>query len=176
MKPVRTMLSLDEFGKELRKQSRSNLTRGKKNVSKKLYNSIGYETEQHPNSIEFSFNMLPYGDFVDKGVSGTQQRYNTPFKYTNEPPPFKDLYEWVKARRLNLRDKNGRFAKGGQKTLTFLIRRKIFTKGMKPTHFYSKPFDRLFKRLPQELIEAYQLDMREFLSFARKNKRLNQDG
>lgn len=170
------MLSLDEFGKELRKQSRSNLTRGKKNVSRKLYDSIGYETEQHPNSIEFTFNMLPYGDFVDKGVSGTEKKYNTPFKYTNKMPPRDPILKWIKARRLNLRDEQGRFAKGGQKTLAFLIQRKLFTKGMKPTHFYSKPFDRLFKRLPQDLLEAYQLDMRDFLSFARQNKRLNQDG
>jgi len=170
------MLSLDEFGKELRKQSRSNLTRGKKNVSRKLYDSIGYETQEHPNSIEFSFNMLPYGDFVDKGVSGTQQRYNTPFKFTNKMPPREPILKWIKARRLNLRDDQGRFAKGGQKTLAFLIQRKLFTKGMKPTHFYSKPFDRLFKRMPQELLEAYQFDMRDFLTFARDNKRLNQDG
>jgi hypothetical protein len=174
MKVENTHISLEKFGKELKKQSRANLTRTKKNASKSLYESIDYETKEMPNSLEFSFNMLPYGDFVDKGVSGTKQRYNTPFKYTNEPPPFVEILKWVQQRRLMFRDNKGRFAKGGQRTLAFLIRRKIFTKGMKPTHFYSKPFDRLYEKLPADLIAAYQLDVQNFLAFARNNKRLDQ--
>lgn len=165
--------TLAAFGKELRKQARANLTRKKKNVTSALYKSIDYTVEQHPNSFEFAFEMLPYGDYVDKGVSGTQKRYDTPFNYSNKRPPFAPLHKWVLARRLFMRNEKGQFAKGGQKRLTYLIINKIYTKGIAPTHFYSKPFERLYKRLPKDLIEAYQLDARDLLSFARNNKRLN---
>lgn len=168
--------TFEDFGKELRKQSRANLTRQKKNATSALYKSIGYEVEEHPNSFEFSFNMLPYGDYVDKGVSGTKRKYDSPYKYTNKMPPRQPLLEWARGRRLFYRDEQGRFKKGGINTLAFLIQRKIFRLGMRPTHFYSKPFERLFKRLPQDIVEAYALDMQDFLAFSRNNKRLNENG
>ena len=172
MKTVNTVLSLDAFGKELKRQSRANLTRNKKNASRSLYESINYETVQHKNSFEFSFNMLPYGDFVDKGVSGTKRKFDTPYSYTNKMPPRDPILDWIKGKNIFLRNEKGQFKKGGQNTLAFLIQRKIFTKGMKPTHFYSKPFERLFKRLPDEVVKSYALDMQEFISFSRQNKRL----
>ena len=94
----RTQLTLDEFGKELRKQSRSNLTRNKKNVSKGLYKSIDYHVKEMQNSFEFSFKMEPYGDYVDKGVSGTKKKYDTPFAYTNKQPSIAHILPWVKRR------------------------------------------------------------------------------
>jgi hypothetical protein len=166
--------TLRDFGKELRRQSRANLTRKKKNVSKGLYDSLDYYVKESPNSFEFAFTMAEYGDYVDKGVSGTDRKFNTPFSYKDKPPPFQNIFDWVKARRLYKRDKKtGRFTKGGQKALAFAIRQKIFTQGMESTHFYSKPFERLFKRLPQDIVEAYALDLRDFISFSRQNKRLS---
>ena len=76
---------LNKFGKYVIQQSRSNLTRGKKNVDKKLYNSLDYKIKKKPLSIEFS--MESYGQFQDKGVSGTIKKYNTPYKFTTKQPP-----------------------------------------------------------------------------------------
>ena len=61
---------LNSFGKYVVKQSRTNLTKEKKNVNKDLYNSIKYKLKITNKGFSVDFYMLDYGTFVDKGVSG----------------------------------------------------------------------------------------------------------
>ena len=49
-----------------------------------------------------------------------------------------------------------------------LITRSIYLKGTKPTLFFSKPFEKGFEKLPQDLVEAYGLDIESFLKFTLK--------
>ena len=163
-----TYQALNAFKKFVIQQSRSRLTKGRKNVNKKLYNSIDGEVEVNPNSFSLSFYMEDYGVFQDKGVSGTKKKYNTPFSYTTKRPPRKTLEEWISKRRFQFRDKKGKFM--SYKTMSFLIQRSIFEKGIKPSLFFTKPFEQGFKKLPDELLEAYGLDVEEFLEFT-LNKR-----
>ena len=55
------------------------------------------------------------------------------------------------------------------KSMSFLIQRSIFEKGIKPSLFFTKPFEQGFKKLPDELIEAYGLDVEELLEYTLKN-------
>ena len=71
---------LNRFGKYVVQQSRSNLTKQKKNVNKALYNSIGYNLQQNAEGFTLSFEMEDYGEYQDKGVSGIKKKYNTPFR------------------------------------------------------------------------------------------------
>jgi hypothetical protein len=156
---------LTRFGKYVVQQSRSNLSKKDKNVSSKLYNSIGYESKANPNSIEFSFSMLDYGNFQDKGVSGKEKRYDTPYAYTNKRPPSQPLAEWAKKRNIRLRDDKGRFSKGNYKTIGIILANSIYKKGIKPSLFFTRPFNLAFEKLPEELVEAYSLDLDNFLKF-----------
>ena len=160
--------SLNKFAKYVVQQSRSNLTKGKKNVSKSLYDSIGYDLTVSPNSFSLSFIMDEYGMYQDKGVSGTQKKYNTPFKYTNKMPPIKPLADWAKFKNIRLRDAKGQFAKGNYKTIGFLISRSIYRKGIKPSLFFTKPFERSFKNLPDEVVKAFALEIEDLLDFTTK--------
>ena len=160
--------SLNKFVKYVVQQSRSNLTKGKKNVSKSLYNSIDYDLTVSPNSFSLSFIMDEYGMYQDKGVSGTQKKYNTPFKYTNKMPPIKPLADWAKFKNIRLRDAKGKFAKGNYKTIGFLISRSIYRKGIKPSLFFTKPFERSFKNLPDEVVKAFALEIEDLLDFTTK--------
>ena len=160
--------SLNKFAKYVVQQSRTNLTKGKKNVSKSLYNSIDYDLTVSPNSFSLSFIMDEYGMYQDKGVSGTQKKYNTPFKYTNKMPPIKPIADWAKFKNIRLRDAKGQFAKGNYKTIGFLISRSIYKKGIKPSLFFTKPFERSFKNLPQEVVEAFALEIENLLDFTTK--------
>jgi hypothetical protein len=45
----------------------------------------------------------------------------------------------------------------------FLITRSIWQKGIKPSRFFSKPFEVAFKKLPDEVIEAYALDLEKLI-------------
>ena len=160
--------SLNKFAKYVVQQSRSNLTKGKKNVSKSLYDSIDYDLTVSPNSFSLSFIMDEYGMYQDKGVSGTEKKYNTPFKYTNKMPPIKPLADWAKFKNIRLRDAKGKFAKGNYKTIGFLISRSIYRKGIKPSLFFTKPFERSFKNLPDEVVKAFALEIENLLDFSTK--------
>ncbi len=174
--------SLNKFAKEVIKQSRSNLTRGDKNVTKSLYDSLKYDLNVSKNSFSLSVFMEMYGDFQDKGVqgkdpsivNGEQKAPNSPYKFgsgnfSGQWDSFRiNIRDWIRARGLRYRDEKGRFKKGGEKTLTFLIQRSIFAQGIKPSLFFTKPFEGRFSKLPPELIEAYGLEVTEFLKFTRQ--------
>lgn len=161
-----TYQALNAFKKFVIQQSRSRLTKGRKNVNKKLYNSLDGDVKVNPNSFSLSFYMEEYGVYQDKGVSGTKKKYSTPFSYTSKRPPRKTLEEWISKRRFQFRDNKGRFM--SYKSMSFLIQRSIFEKGIKPSLFFTKPFEQGFKKLPDELIEAYGLDVEELLEFTLK--------
>ena len=65
---------LNKFAKYVIQQSRSNLSKGKKNASKELYNSLGYQVSKSAQTTSLAFNMADYGKFQDKGVSGTEKK------------------------------------------------------------------------------------------------------
>ena len=159
---------LNAFAKYVIQQSRSNLTKGGKNVDKKLYNSLDKEIEVGANSFRLAFLLEDYGTFQDKGVSGKEKKYNTPFSYKSKRPPLKPITDWVKKRRFQFRKENGKFM--SYESTSFLIRNSIFKKGIKPSLFFTKPFEKAFLNLPDELVEAYGLDLEEFLQFTINKK------
>ena len=164
-----TKESLEKFRKFVAQQSRSRLSKAKKNDSKGLYKKLDGVLKVSRNSFELSWD-LGYGNFQDKGVSGTEKKYDTPYSYKSKMPPIKPLADWAKRKGIKLRDEKGKFKKGGYKTLGFLIARSIQRKGIKPSLFFTKPFEQGFKKLPDELLEAYGLDVEEFLQFTLNKK------
>ena len=153
------LIILEKFRDYVIQQARSNLSRLQKNSSKKLYDSITGEVKVMPNSMRVFFDMEEYGFYQDKGVSGTKRKYDTPFRYTNKMPPPKAFDKWIIKKGIAPRGKGGIFAK--RKGLQFAIARSIFEKGIKPSLFFTKPFEAAFKNLPDEMIEAYGLEAEE---------------
>jgi hypothetical protein len=152
-----TEIALDKFQKYVVSQSKRNLTVKNKNVTKALYNSIKGDVKQSPNSIQILFTMLEYGFFQDQGVKGVKSgRSLSGFKYTNKMPPAKAFDQWNIKRGLAPRDAKGKFL--SRKSLNFAMARHVYNYGIKPTEFFSKPFDAAFKNLPQEVVETYGLE------------------
>lgn len=146
-----TQAALDKFGEYLVKEARKNLTRQKKNVTKKLYNSLDYEVKVMPNSLNFNFLMEEYGEWVDKGrKAGTM-------------PPFGAIYAWATRRQIQFRDNSGKFMSYADTARAVML--KIYRKGIEPTNFYSRPFKLGFNKLPQEVTYAYALDIKDFLDY-----------
>ena len=152
-------IALEQFRDYVIQQAKSNLTRMHKKSSSKLYNSIKGDVKEMPNSIRLGFDMEEYGFFQDKGVSGTKRRYDTPFKYTNKQPPVEPIERWIKSKGIVPRNSKGRFT--SKRGLAFAISRSIKEKGIKPSLFFTKPFEKAFKNLPNELIDAFGLDATE---------------
>ena len=159
---------LNRFAKYVISQSRANLTRGKKNSSKDLYNSLDSEVKVSKNSFELSFLMEEYGVFQDKGVSGVKKKYSTPYAYTTKMPPPSKMDKWIVKKGIAPRDKNGKFI--SRKSLQFMIARSIFNNGIKPSLFFTKPFEKAFKNLNKDLVEAYKLDVEQLMKNTINNK------
>ena len=160
---------LNKFAKYVIQQSRSNLSKSGKNVSKELYNSLGYNVEVTDKGAELGFSMEQYGEFQDKGVRGkssSAKAPNSPFRFGSGTGKkgglTNSINKWVKRRGIQFKDrKSGRFL--SYQSTAFLISRSIYQKGIKPSLFFTKPFVAAFKRLPDELIEAYSIGLEKDL-------------
>ena len=161
--------ALNKFGKYVVQQSRTNLTKGRKNASKKLYDSLNYAIENKEGNLSIVFDMEDYGEFQDKGVSGKKIKYNTPYSYKTKMPPPNKLDKWIVRKGLKgTRDEKGKFI--SRKSLQFIIARSIYNKGIKPSLFFTRPFEKAYERLPDELREKFILDIeKEFDNYGNKN-------
>ena len=147
---------LDEFKANVISEAKRNLSA--QNTSGRLKDSLTGYVKESKNSIQVSFEMEDYGFYQDRGVKGKKGGKSLDgYKYTNKMPPPKAFDKWTVRKGIAPRDKEGRFIK--RKSLNFLIARSIFNKGIKPTLFFTKPFEEYYKRLPKELTEKYALDM-----------------
>lgn len=164
---------LDKFGKYLVTQSRANLTRqGKKNTGE-LYKSLSYEVKVSKNSFEFSFFGADYMDFVDKGVKGVKSSTKaprSPYKFGSGTGKKGGLTngvtKWVQKKRIQFKNEKGQFM--SYERTAYIIRRSIWFTGLEETKFYSRPFELGFKKLPDELVEAYALEVENLLNFSRQ--------
>ena len=159
MDQQQTYDQLKKFRDYVVKQSRSNLSKAGKRSSGALYDSIDGEVKAMPNSIGIYFEMEEYGAYQDKGVNGRFSAYATSYSYKNKMPPPSKLDKWIVRKGIAPRDENGKLLP--RKSLQFLIARSIFLKGIKPSLFFTKAFEGGYKKLPDELIKKYGLDMEE---------------
>ena len=158
---------LEKFKNAVIKESRNNLKNMRKDTFGKLSKSLRGQVKVSKNSFEFDFMMEEYGIYQDKGVSGIKKKYNTPHKYTNKMPPTKALDKWIVKKGLTPRNEKGKFI--SRQGLKFAIARKIYINGIKPSLFFTKPFEKYYKKLPNQLIEKYGLDLDKFMSFSLKD-------
>ena len=160
--------ALEEFRDFVIQNAKQNLAI--KTASGKLRDSFKATVKVMPNSMTFMFEMEQYGWYQDKGVSGVKQKYNTPFSYKTKMPPPSKLDKWIVRRGLAPRDK-GKFT--GRKSLQFLIARSIFEKGIKPSLWFTKPFEQGFKGLPDTLIDRYGLESEKLFNQIMKENMKN---
>jgi hypothetical protein len=166
--------ALRQFGKYVVQQSRANLSKGKKNSSKSLYDSIEYVKKVTPTGFSLSVIMEEYGLYQDQGVRGAggtrkttsqfkrtnnrgkiwkQKGGNSPFSFKEgNKPSVKHFKAWSRSKGLS----------------AFAVREAVFRQGIKPSFFFTKPFEQAFKNLPNQVIEAFALDIEELLDFTKK--------
>jgi len=147
-------IELEKFRDFVIEEAKKNLSRLGKDGGK-LYDSIEGRVQANENSFEMEFSMEDYGIFQDKGVSGKRKKYNTEFSYKDKMPPPRAFDKWIVRKGIAPR-KKGKFA--SRKSLQFALSRHIFNQGIYPSMFFTKPFEKAFKQLPDDLIEAFGLD------------------
>ena len=178
---------LNRFAKYVISQSRANLTRAKKGGGS-LYKSLDSNVKVSKNSFELTFLMEDYGVFQDKGVKGKdpskvspnakitgQQAPNSEYKFgSGKTGNYKgfvlSIEKWAKKKNIRLRDKKGKFTKGNYKTIAHIIAGNIYNRGIKPSLFFTKPFEKAFKNIDKDLIKAYRLDIETLMENSINNK------
>lgn len=158
---------LNSFGKYIIKQSRANLSRKKKNVSKELYNSLEFKVVKTTEGFSVQFFMADYGTFIDKGVSGTKKineyttydgrKVESPYKYRGKRPPMKAFDKWIIRRGIAPRDEQGKFI--SRKSLQYLIANKIYTQGIQGISFFQRPLQLGLKDFYNEVGNAIKEDI-----------------
>ena len=160
---------LNSFGKQVVAQAKTTLNY--KKGDSKLEDSIKFEVITTPDGFTVQFYMSSYGQFVDKGVSGTQTKrkfkdykgkvIKTPYSYKNSKghsqPPSKALDKWVVRKGIAPRDASGKFMK--RKTITFLIARSIGRKGIQGISFFQKPLGLGLKQFGKDLLGSVKEDI-----------------
>lgn len=165
--------ALDKFKASVIKQARTNLSKGDRNVSRKLYNSLKAEAKVYAKGYYLNFQMEEYGNYQDKGVKGkrsSSRAPNSPYKFGSGKGKKGGLTEgiqrWVKARKFQFKDKKGKFM--SYDSTAWIITRSIYAKGLRPTLFFTKPFEAAYKRLPQELVNDLKIDLEKIFNYSIK--------
>ena len=160
--------ALEDFRDKVVEESKKNLRKEGKGGGQLENDLKGGEVKVTNISLQFEIEMPYYGVFQDKGVSGVKKKYNTPYSYKQKMPPPSKLDKWTVRKGIAPRDEKGRFL--SRKSLQFLIARSIFYNGIKPSLFFTKPFEKYAKELPKELEQAFALDTEAFLEFTTKQQ------
>jgi hypothetical protein len=173
-----TIQALQTLGGKVVKEGRGILKRKKKNASGTLSNDFDYLVTSTKDSVtlEFEFGRADdYWQFVDEGVrgvggfkgSGRMRGGKTPFRFGSGKfggtwNEFKNsIKNWIKIKGIKGRDAKGRFIK--LESLTFLIQRSIFQRGLERTQFFSKPFTEQLNKQTENITKAFADDLEELL-------------
>lgn len=163
--------ALRQFGNYVIQQARANLTKGRKNSSRELYESLKSIPKQNPDNFTLTFIMEDYGVFQDQGVRGAggtrkttsnfkrtnnkgkiwkQKGGNSPFSFKEgKKPSVRHFEAWSKRKGLS----------------AFAVREAVFRQGITPSMFFTTPFRKAIQNLPEQLIEAFGKDLESLIDF-----------
>ena len=104
----------------------------------------------------------PYWNFIDQGVKGSKsspypRQSESPYAFRDKMPPLSAILPWVERKRIQIRDKKGRYA--SYKSTAYVIARSIYFKGLAPTHFIEDTGEFIFNKYGQSIANAILEDI-----------------
>lgn len=177
MELTQTQAVIKRFKDYVIQQAKSNLTKGGKNVTKGLYNSIKGEIVNEGNYTIVGFIMDEYGAYQDQGVKGktsSAKAPNSPFRFGTGSGKSGGMREgigkWVQRKKIQFRDKDsGKFL--SYKSTSYIISRSIYNKGLKPSLFFTKPFEKGYARfVGSDLMVAFSQDVDTIIDYNLKTQ------
>ena len=176
--------ALTRFGSNVIKEGRKILNQKKKRTQENtLFNDYHYTMKSSSSTITFGFEFgraSDYWEFVDQGVRGTggakkgrtakgeqsarggtgvARGGDSPFKFKYDNPKgdlVKAIRGWIKNKPISLGNMN-------ETGLAFAIGYSIKRRGLERTMFYTKPVNKALRKLPNELTEAFRLDLEKLV-------------
>ena len=171
--------TIEKFRDYVIRESKDNLKRTGHNNTSALANSIKGEVVTEGGFTIVGFTMANYGTFVDLGVKGktsSTKAPNSPYKFGSGTGRKGGLTEgikkWVKQKGFQFRSKEegnkGRFL--SYDSTAYLITRSIFHKGIKPSLFFTKPFEAGYKKyIDVDLLKAFGQDIETIVDYNLKD-------
>jgi len=136
---------LEDFGNEMQKDLKAELVKDGAYVSGDLAEQIEFSSIINGQGFVFTLRLKDYYDYVNKGVSGTDRKRNTPYSYMSSSKiPFYFAKQWMNNKGLFL-PKGTAFTSlatkktykvGSKDSQAFAMARSWKEKGIKATHFY----------------------------------------
>lgn len=162
--PERVKQALDNFGKDVIEGARQNLESRGMNASYRLSNNMSFQSVASKNSFSAFFYLGPYAMYQDQGVNGTEQGRGSEFSFTTDKPSFamvNRIEDWMASKGIGFKEVRAR-----QKA--YAISTNILREGLGKTLFFTEAYERGFELLPEELVEAFGLDIDDFFNFILK--------
>lgn len=161
---------LEQFGIDAITKMTDILTASRKVSTGQLIDSLKFRVKRMGQTLTFELEMLEYWKWVDQGRRPGKQ-----------PPP-QTILDWVKQKPITVQTGDTHIIKSGpnrgkplklravpedkkQRSLAFLIGRKIGRFGIKPNLFYTDTInDRSLDKLQKDLAEALRTDVEVLVS------------
>ena len=160
---------LENFGNEMQAELKAELVKDHAYVSGDLAEQIGFTTVINGTGFVFSLRLKDYYDYVNKGVSGTDRKRNTPYSYMSSSKiPFYFAKQWMnnkglfKTKGSTITSLAGKQYKVGSKdSQAFAMARSWKEHGTKATHFYDNVVtEARLDKLKKDLASAAAGDMK----------------
>ena len=163
-----TKRALEKVGRMWRKNARISLRKQDRMNTGALYDSIPVNIYEDvmDNFIVDITPQVPYWAYVDKGVQGASRNIfpdqsQSPFKFGSGKGGRGlrgAIDKWVVQKGLEgTRDEQGRFI--SRKSMTFLITRAIWNRGLKPSLFITRTKQNIQKHIVKTIAPAISKDM-----------------
>ena len=172
--------ALQKWGRDTVAGARSNLNKEKNNTSGTLSKSLRSQVRDTVDGFDLIFGMESYGMFLDAGVYGSDPSLaNTKkskgkqkgrstnsvftgnngiaqkFSYKQKRPPMGSLKGWAQKNNIRLTRKNGTVA--SNTSIAYWLQKRIFAQGIAPTLFFTTPFLKAFKEMPEDLLAQFDI-------------------
>ena len=160
---------LEDFGNEMQTDLKAELVKDHAYVSGDLAEQIEFSSVINGQGFVFSLRLKDYYDYVNKGVSGTDKKRNTPYSYMQSSKiPFYFAKQWMnnkglfKTKGSTITSLAGKQYKVGSKdSQAFAMARSWKEKGTEGNHFYDKVVtEARLDKLRKDLASAAAGDMK----------------
>jgi len=155
------------FAKKTVDRAKKILDQKGKTTSGVTSDSLGYYLKVDKGTVDLRFVGAPHSSIVDKGIRGSKSSANapkSPYKFSGSKKAVNlgAIDRWVVRKGLGgIRDDKGRFI--SRKTMVFLVARKIYLYGIKPSNFFTDAINETTKGLPRQIARAYVKDAEAFI-------------
>ena len=160
---------LEDFGNEMQTSLKAELVKDSAYVSGDLAEQIEFTAVVNGKGYLFQLKLKDYYDYVNKGVSGTDRKRNTPYSYMSASKiPFYFAKQWMNNKGLFL-PKGTAFSSlatrktykvGDKDSQAFAMARSWKQNGIRGNHFYDKVVtEARIEKLQKDLAEAGAKDI-----------------